>query len=364
MMANTADPTVAFSVCIPNFNHGRYIGATIRSVLDQTYPFYEIVVVDNASTDNSVAVVESVQSESGIADCIRLYRNSSNVGFAPNLDRAASQARHPFIIVLSSDDLMRPTALEEYARVIRALAEDAYHALIVSSIDYIDGAGRVLKTLTREHFLPLDPESASTQRVGDPQVAVFDGHAVFRYVFPRNSVPGAFCTTAYSRALYDRVGGYSSLHAVGPDADFANKVLLRGAKVAFIDRRLFQYRIHGENQISQDKRLRSLRVPIDWYLFTVQYRDDDLARAGVERSSAARALVDQACLKMGLLELKDGANGQAFRLLSFAFAASPGATLRNPKLYLLAFLLLGGPLGSAVARGLWRLREWWLGPTR
>lgn len=259
---------------------------------------------------------------------------------------------------------MRPTALEEYARVIRSLREDAYHALIVSSIDDVDGAGQVFKTLTRRDFLPIDPEPASTRRVGDPQVAVFDGHAVLRYVFPRNSVPGAFCTTAYSRRLYDRVGGYSSLHAVGPDADFANRVLLEGAKVAFIDRRLFQYRIHGANQFSQDKRLRSLRVPIDWYLFTVQYRDEDLARAGVERSSSVRGLVDQACLKTGLLELRDGATGQAFRLLSFAFAANPGATLRNPKLYLLAFLLLGGPLGSAVARGLWTLRARWLGPDR
>lgn len=82
MTASATDPSVAFSVCIPNFNYGRYIGATIRSVLEQTYPFYEIVVVDNASTDDSVAVVESLQSTSGISDLIRLYRNSSNVGFA------------------------------------------------------------------------------------------------------------------------------------------------------------------------------------------------------------------------------------------------------------------------------------------
>lgn len=364
MTVSTADPSVAFSVCIPNFNYGHYIGATIRSVLNQTYPHYEIVVVDNASTDNSVEIVEAIQAEPGAEDRIRLYRNPYNVGFAPNLDRAAVQARHPFIIVLSSDDLMMPTALEEYARVIRALGEDAYHALIVSSIDYVDGKGQVLKTLTREHFLPLDPEPASMQRVGDPQVAVFDGHAVFRHVFPRNSVPGAFCATAYSRRLYDRVGGYSSLHTVGPDADFANKVLLQGAKVAFIDRRLFQYRIHGDNQTSQNKGVRSLRVPIDWYLFTLQYRDEDLARAGVQRSASVRTLVDQACLNEGLLELKNGATGQAFRLLSFAFAANPGAALRNPKSYLLALLLLGGPVGSVAAQGLWRLREWWLGPDR
>src|SRR5512142_3007624 len=98
----------AFSICIPNFNYARYIGETIKSVLDQTYPNYEIVVVDNASTDNSVEIVRSFGS-----DRIRLFQNEYNVGFAPNLDRAAMRALHPYIIMLSSDDLMRPTALEE-----------------------------------------------------------------------------------------------------------------------------------------------------------------------------------------------------------------------------------------------------------
>ena len=49
---------VTFSVCIPNYNYAAYIERTIRSVLAQTYPHYEIVVVDNASTDDSAKVVE------------------------------------------------------------------------------------------------------------------------------------------------------------------------------------------------------------------------------------------------------------------------------------------------------------------
>jgi len=351
-VAEDGKPEIAFSVCIPNFNYGRYLGTTIQSVLNQTYSSYEIVVVDNASTDDSVSVVEAFQS-----DRIRLFRNPYNVGFAPNLDRAASQARHPFIILLSSDDVMHPTALEEYARVIAQLGDESRHALIGSAIEYIDGRGAVFYRRMRREFLSSDPDPSLTKQLDDPCVAVFQGLAAFRNVFPRNGVPTPFCSTAYSRELYDRVGGYSSLHQIGPDADFAYKALLSGAKVVFVDRCLFQYRVHNANNVSQASQQRSLKVPLDWYMFTQQFSNSDLARAGVDRRQSIEAFVDQGCLNTGLLLLKEGGNGQAFQRLALAMAAYPGAALRNVKLYLLAGLLMCGPLGTIVARWLWHLRE-------
>ena len=50
---------IKFSICIPNYNYGSYIGETIKSVLNQTYENYEIIVVDNASTDDSLSVIKS-----------------------------------------------------------------------------------------------------------------------------------------------------------------------------------------------------------------------------------------------------------------------------------------------------------------
>jgi len=67
-----------FSICIPNYNYAQYIGETIQSVLDQTCQDFEIIVADNASTDESVSVVE------GFHDArIRLVRNRYNIVFAP-----------------------------------------------------------------------------------------------------------------------------------------------------------------------------------------------------------------------------------------------------------------------------------------
>ena len=100
-----------FSICIPNYNYGRYIGETIRSALDQ-HAEVEVLVADNASTDDSVAVVESVGDAR-----VHLRRNSWNVGFAGNLDRACAGATGDRMILLSSDDLagcqMEPGDLPE-----------------------------------------------------------------------------------------------------------------------------------------------------------------------------------------------------------------------------------------------------------
>ena len=69
-----------FSICIPNYNYGKYIGDTIQSVLNQTYQNFEIIIVDNASTDDSIEIIKSFKDKR-----IKLFLNKYNIGFAPNL---------------------------------------------------------------------------------------------------------------------------------------------------------------------------------------------------------------------------------------------------------------------------------------
>jgi glycosyltransferase involved in cell wall biosynthesis len=342
----------AFSICIPNYNYARYIGETIQSVLDQTYPDFEIVIVDNASTDNSVEVIRSFHS-----DRIHLFCNEYNVGFAPNLDRAAQRAQNPYLIMLSSDDLMRPTALEEYATIIEKLGPQAEHALVASAIEVIDGQGNFIERRDRQQNYTIAPDPALTAPLGDAAVEAFHGLAVFKEVYPRMSVPGHFCSTLYSRRLYEKVGGYSSLNHIGPDAHFAYKALLQDALVVFVNRPLFAYRVHTANQLGQDRKRMTIKVPIDRYLFALQYSDAELARAGVQRQQMIAFLIDDSCLKGGLAELRNGSRYQAFRFLMFAFATYPGVALRNWKTYGLAGLLFCGPLGPLMARNLNKLYQ-------
>src|ERR1044071_9268039 len=134
--AANPDGAVALSVMIPNFNYGRYIGETIESVLAQDRSQFEIVVCDNASTDDSVSVVRGYRDPR-----IRLSVNPCNVGFSSNLERVAAMARGRRMLLLSSDDRMTPGALAAYARLEAALGPRADTAVWGTATAVIDSKG-------------------------------------------------------------------------------------------------------------------------------------------------------------------------------------------------------------------------------
>ena len=131
-------PDACFSVLIPNYNYGRYIGETIQSVLSQSISDFEIAVCDNASTD------DSTQRVSAIGDPrVRLAVNPCNVGFAANLERTAAMARGRRMLLLSSDDRMGSAALAAYARLDATLGRWAANAVWGAASTIIDSEGRV-----------------------------------------------------------------------------------------------------------------------------------------------------------------------------------------------------------------------------
>src|SRR3954468_2214109 len=134
-----------FSICIPCFNHAEYIGKTIRSVLEQDFDDFEIIVADNASTDNSLEIVRSFLDRR-----IRIIENKYNIGFAPNLQRVTETARGRFINVLSSDDLMNQGALRTYANVIAMHPERRSEIVLMSDAWEIDQSGRVTRFITKK----------------------------------------------------------------------------------------------------------------------------------------------------------------------------------------------------------------------
>jgi glycosyltransferase involved in cell wall biosynthesis len=109
-------PTV--SICIPMYNAERYAKATIASVLAQTFQDFEIVVVDNASTDDSVAAVAMFQDPR-----VRLLRNATNLGPERNWNRAVTEARGTYVKLLCADDLLYPRCIE-----LQVSALDAFPA--------------------------------------------------------------------------------------------------------------------------------------------------------------------------------------------------------------------------------------------
>lgn len=96
-----------FSVCIPSYNAASVIGATIESLIRQTFTDWECLVVDDGSTDETEAIV------CGFADPrIHFYKNEKNLGYPGNLQRCRDLAKGTYIYFLANDDILSPFALE------------------------------------------------------------------------------------------------------------------------------------------------------------------------------------------------------------------------------------------------------------
>lgn len=95
------------SIIMPSWNTGRFIAETIQSVIDQTYTNWELLIVDDCSTDNTDEVVASFKDER-----IKYFHNEKNSGAALTRNKAMRKARGEWIAFLDSDDLWMPEKLE------------------------------------------------------------------------------------------------------------------------------------------------------------------------------------------------------------------------------------------------------------
>ena len=97
------------SIIMPSYNTEAFIKETIQSVLNQTYTNWELLIVDDCSSDSTIKVIEQFQDDNRI----RLLQNETNQGAALSRNRALREARGRWIAFLDSDDLWYPEKLEK-----------------------------------------------------------------------------------------------------------------------------------------------------------------------------------------------------------------------------------------------------------
>ena len=102
------------SVLIPTYNYAHILDVTIQSVLAQTYTDFELIIVDNCSTDNTVEVVQKYLNDSRVS----FYRNDRNLGLTGNWNRCLELAKGEYLKYLCADDKLHPQILEKYIPIM------------------------------------------------------------------------------------------------------------------------------------------------------------------------------------------------------------------------------------------------------
>ncbi len=124
------------TVIIASYNHAPYIEQSIASVLAQSYPNIELLVVDDGSTDDSVARIRALQAIHGFD-----FRTQANQGLSRTLNSAIERARGQFIVPFGSDDIMLPARI---AHQVAYLIDKPEVGICAGCLELIDGNGAIL----------------------------------------------------------------------------------------------------------------------------------------------------------------------------------------------------------------------------
>lgn len=221
----TRGVTVArVSVIIPAYNGtSRYLEPAIRSVLAQTYADHEIIVVDDASTDETGALVQTIPQ-------VRYLRRSQNGGQAAARNSGAHVAQGLYLAFLDQDDLWEPTFLEEALGIL----EPATHATLVHCDGYQVDAGN--------HILEYD---AAMKHTGSITQLLRGGHDV------------ATSGSLFRKAPFEAVGGYDAQLSIWEDMDLTIRLYGTG-RFIHLAKPLYRHRLYGHNASRDIPSLRAL----------------------------------------------------------------------------------------------------------
>jgi len=132
-----------FSVVIPLYNKEQSVNNTIQSVLDQSFQEFEIVIVNDGSTDNSVGVVQGINDQR-----IRLIQQE-NQGVSAARNKGIEEAKNEWIAFLDGDDLWENNHLEEIVKMMKAYPQEKVY---VTSFEYSDNREMYKHTRNKSIF--------------------------------------------------------------------------------------------------------------------------------------------------------------------------------------------------------------------
>lgn len=160
------------SVVIPAYNRERYVGEAIASILGQSFGDFELLVIDDGSTDRTRDVVGSFSDPR-----IRLLCHAGNQGLARTRNAGVDAARGDYLAFLDSDDVARSNRL---AKQVAFLDRHPHHAAVGAWIDWMDEGGRSLRRVKRRPPLADDVAALRLFRQGIENTASMARTAVLR----------------------------------------------------------------------------------------------------------------------------------------------------------------------------------------
>jgi glycosyltransferase involved in cell wall biosynthesis len=212
----------AISVIIPAYNQAMYVSEAIRSVLGQTYPDFELIVVDDGSTDETSQILAGFQDPR-----IHVIRQS-NAGLSSARNTGLHESTAPLVTFLDADDYFLPNKLEVLSRYLENNLEIG---LVAGRVIYIDHTGRTL--------VEAEKPSSLLELPG----LLFENPICVSGILLR-------------RNWLERVGVFDESLRACEDWDLWLRLLIEGCQMAWVENLVVAYRIHPGQMTRQSDRMR------------------------------------------------------------------------------------------------------------
>jgi glycosyltransferase involved in cell wall biosynthesis len=228
----TEPPLLSYIILV--YNYRSYVVEAIRSVLEQTIQDFEIVVVDDASADDSAEVVRSFTDTR-----IRLLHNERNMGGGWSYNRAVTAARGKYLVNLDADDWVEPDKAEKQ---LEAFSKDPQLDIIGTYIRAIDKDGQ-------RHPDAMELESHCNRPL--------DLNAIDSWIVQN---PLCRSSTMMRRDTHLRIGLDDPTIVYTCDFELWTRALREGCKFTLLPEVLCNYRWHGGNITHKDPRIQLIEI--------------------------------------------------------------------------------------------------------
>ena len=215
MVSNTLNtPNPRVSVIIPAYNGDRYIVQAVESVRHQTYRDFEILVIDDGSTDKTRQVLEPY------FDRLR-YIPQANQGVAAARNRGLQESRGEFVVFLDQDDICYP---EKLALQVACFDENPEVDIVHSGWQRVDAEGKPQSNVEMWNHVPT-----------------LDAAGWLQWM------PVLFSAMMFRRTCLNRVGPLDSQYKQACDVDLVQRLVLMGCQTAWVQQITVDYRQHDRN---------------------------------------------------------------------------------------------------------------------
>jgi glycosyltransferase involved in cell wall biosynthesis len=229
------------SVIVPSYNHARFLRRRMESVMGQTYQDFEVVLLDDCSTDRS----QSILREYAADPRVRIEFNEKNSGSTfKQWNKGVGLARGDYVWIAESDDYAEPQFLE---RLVARLDAEPRAVFCNCRSWRVSSDGEIIEFLD-SWFADLDAEKWTADHIADGR------EECRKYLVRCNTIPNA-SSVVFRRDVYKQVGGADESLIYCGDWKLWASMALTGGAIAYVGQPLNYYRWHESSVRLQSQRL-------------------------------------------------------------------------------------------------------------